>query len=264
MPFYTSEAVRYYKFGIFSQAPIVHAVFTRRGGVSSPPWDELNVGSTVGDSDENVIENLRRSFAALGRETRSIYDSWLVHGTKVLIAEQPDSGPRDESRKADIILTANPDVTLFMRYADCVPVFLYDPKNQAIGLVHAGWRGTIQHAAAKAVASMASQFGSSPAKMLAAIGPSICQDHYEVGIEVAEQVEKAFGDRSSGFLSRRNGSIFLDLRTANRETLIYSGVKQVEDADICTACDLDDWFSHRGEGGRTGRFGAMMGLKVED
>ncbi|MDH3944799.1 MAG: peptidoglycan editing factor PgeF [Anaerolineae bacterium] len=263
MPFQKSEKVSYYIFEIFAKEPVVQAVFTRNGGVSSSPWAELNVGSTVGDEMVNVSENLRRSFSALGRDPQTMYDSWLVHGTDVLIAEHPADGPRDESRKADILLTNKPGVTLFMRYADCVPVFLYDPENSVVGLVHAGWRGTIKRAAGNAVAAMTSHFCSSPASIRAAIGPSICQDHYEIGPDVANQVGMEFGEAAADFLLRDNGSLYFDLRQANQATLRQSGVVQIEDADICTACNLETWFSHRGEAGRTGRFGAMFGLADE-
>ncbi len=127
-------------------------------------------------------------------------------------------------------------------------------------MAHAGWLGTVRGAAASAVRAMTARYGSKPAEVLAAIGPSIGPDHYEVGPDVAEQVKHAFGEAASGLITDRNGRTYLDLWSANRVQLQTLGVEQIEVAGLCTACHLDDWFSHRAEKGRTGRFGALMAL----
>ncbi|RPJ42602.1 MAG: laccase domain-containing protein, partial [Chloroflexi bacterium] len=180
MHFHESGPLRYYTFESFNRYGLIHGLFTRHGGVSPAPWAALNLGGTVGDPRENVIENRRRIFTAAGRPVESIFDSWQVHGRDVICAEQPR--PLDAPhQKADAILTGSPAVTLFMRFADCVPVMLYDPRHHIIGLVHAGWRGTVDWAATAAVERMAAQYGSRPAELIAGIGPSICVDHYEIG-----------------------------------------------------------------------------------
>ena len=260
MPFNHVDRLSYFTFDIFDSFPIQQAVFTRRGGVSSNPWDYLNVGSTVGDNQANVNENRRRSFEAAGRDSESMFDSWLEHGTQVLIADKPAPPSIDSPRKGDIIITDSPDVTLFMRYADCVPIMLFDRKIKAIALVHAGWVGTIRRAAAVAVDALSAHYGSSPADLIAAIGPSIASHHYEVSQDVADQVQEEFGDESADFLLQQNGSIHFDLWAANQAILKNAGVGQIDNPKICTACHLDDWFSHRAEKGRTGRFGALIGL----
>jgi hypothetical protein len=159
-----------------------------------------------------------------------------------------------------VILTRNPAVTLYMRFADCVPVLLYDPVRAAVAMAHAGWLGTVRGASRVAVEIMISQFGSRPGDILAAIGPSIGPDHYEVGQDVLDQVAAAFGDEAKGLVERRDGRSYLDLWASNRFQLQQAGVKHVEVAGLCTACHTDDWFSHRAEVGRTGRFGALIAL----
>ena len=147
-----------------------------------------------------------------------------------------------------------------MRFADCTPILLYDPARHAAGIVHAGWRGTVQGAAPSAVRAMQEAFGSNPADIQAGIGPSIGPDHYQVGEEVVEAVRAAFGT-VEGLINRAaDGSAYLDLWAANRLALERAGVGQLEVAGICTATNTGEFYSHRAEKGRTGRFGAVIAL----
>ena len=259
MPFSQQNGLRYYPFDIFPEN-IIQAVFTRQGGVSPRPWDSLNVGGSIGDDIRHVRENRIRSFHALGRIPESVHDVWQVHSADVVYADAPR--PLDtQYQKADILLTDNPLVTLFMRFADCTPVLLYDPNKRAIGIVHAGWLGTVRGAARVAIQAMQERYGSDPADLLAAIGPAIGPDHYEIGADVIAQVQQAFGAKAGSLLPARDDSTHFDLWEANRALLAEAGVKQIEIAGICTACHPEDWFSHRGEQGKTGRFGALIGLQ---
>jgi YfiH family protein len=147
-----------------------------------------------------------------------------------------------------------------MRFADCVPIMLHDPKRKVIGIVHAGWKGTVQGTARFAVEAMQKHFGSNPGEILAAIGPSIGPDHFEVGPEVLSQVLQTFGNEASSLLSENMNRIKFDLWAANRLLLNKIGVHQVEVAGLCTACDTVNWYSHRAEKGYTGRFGAIIAL----
>jgi copper oxidase (laccase) domain-containing protein len=150
MPFHQAGVLRYFTFDLFDQHGLIHGLFTRHGGVSPAPWDSLNLGGTVGDERANVIENRRRLFEALDRPVESIFDSWQVHGREVICVDRPR--PLDAPHpKADAILTDRPEITLFMRFADCVPILLYDPVRRVAGMVHAGWQGTVSFAAAAAV-----------------------------------------------------------------------------------------------------------------
>src|SRR5512146_2188191 len=149
MPFNSHNGVRYYTFDSLPDT-VLHGVFTRQGGVSPAPWDTLNVGGTVGDDRERVLENRTRSFEALGRHMDSLFDVWQVHSADAVFAEAPRP-PEVDHYKADIIFTDQPTVTLYMRFADCVPILLHDPKRKVVGLAHAGWLGTVRGASAAAV-----------------------------------------------------------------------------------------------------------------
>ncbi len=258
MPFSTKNGIRYYTFDIFPRT-VTQAVFTRQGGVSPAPWHSLNVGGTVGDDAARVRENRLRSFQALGRSFESLFDVWQVHSADAVYADAPRP-PELDHYKADIIFTDKPAVTLYMRFADCVPILLHDPAKGVVGLAHAGWLGTVRGAVAAAVQGMLERYGSKPADILAAIGPSIGPDHYEVGPDVIAQVEQSFGADAAHLVELRNGSTYLDLWKANRLQLERSGVEHIEVAGLCTACHLDDWYSHRAEKGKTGRFGALIAL----
>ena len=257
MPFEHIQGIRYYTFEIFSGLNLRQGVFTRRGGVSPSPWESLNVGGTVGDERSRVLENRRRSLQALEIATDSVIDSWQVHGNAVVVAECP-RGSDSDLCKADGILTPQANLTLMMRFADCVPIFLFDPGCSAIGLVHAGWKGTLLDVVGAAVRRMSAEFGSDPADILAGIGPSIGPDHYEVGDEIISKVGEQFEGESDRVLRNESGRTFMNLWEANRILLGRAGVRSIEIAGICTACNLGDWFSHRAEAGVTGRFAAII------
>ena len=257
MPFQHKNGLKYFTFE--NLAGITHAVFTRRGGVSPSPWDSLNLGGSVGDDIVHVRENRIRSFSAVGRDPASLHDVWLVHGTDVVHAD----APRDLALKpiqADIITTDNPRVTLFMRYADCVPLIVHDPKKGVVALAHAGWLGTVRNVARHTLAALRERYAVDPRNVRAAIGPSIGPDHYEVGVDVAEKFRASFGAQAESLLEPRGEKFHLNLWKANRLQLEAEGVENIETAEVCTACHLDDWFSHRAEKGKTGRFGALIGL----
>lgn len=258
MPFHKTDGLRYLTFDCFPKN-MVHAIFTRQGGLSPEPWNSLNVGGTVGDEHERVAENRLRAFRALGRDPRSMFDVWQVHSADVVIANTPHFS-RPPEFKADAILTDRPDVTLFMRFADCVPILLHDPQKGIVGIVHAGWQGTVKKVLKETIRSMQAAYGSNPADVLAAIGPSIGPDHYEIGPDVVERVRASFNGHAQALLHTHAGRVHFDLWAANRLTLEQAGVGQVEVAGLCTACLPNDWYSHRAEKGKTGRFGALVGL----
>ncbi|MDO9300197.1 MAG: peptidoglycan editing factor PgeF [Anaerolineales bacterium] len=260
MSFHELNGLRYYSFEIFSDA-IKQAVFTRHGGVSSAPWHSLNLGGSVGDDPAHVVENRERVFNSMGCDPASIHDVWLVHGTDIVYADSPRP-IREPSARADIIFTDNPNVSLFMRFGDCVPILLHDPVKKVIGIAHAGWMGTMRGVVSSAVQGMQSRYGSHPKNIIAGIGPSIGVDHYEVGADVISQFQEKYNHHADQVLQTRNGSTYLDLWTANAIQLKNAGVEQVQVSGVCTACHLDDWFSHRAEKGKTGRFGALMALQA--
>ncbi len=249
-----ADGLIYYR---FASLPLVHGVFTRHGGVSAPPWDTLNLGSTVGDDPDAVRRNHARLWRVLGVDGARAYTVWQVHSAETVIAAEPLNG-RFPIR-ADGIVTDRADLPLVMRFADCVPILLYDPVRGVIGMAHAGWRGTVAGAGPSAVRAMARAFGTRPADIQAGIGPSIGPERYQVGAEVVAAVCAAFGT-AEGLVRWADGSAYLDLWAANRLALERAGVEQIEVAGICTASRTDEFYSHRAEKGRTGRFGAVLML----
>ena len=237
-----------------------HGIFTRKGGCSPPPWESLNTGGNIGDDPRRVRRNHERIFDALAVNERRACTVWQVHSADIVLAQGPVPNRRWLA-KADGMLTAEPDTPLVMRFADCVPLLFYDPGRRVIGMAHAGWRGTVQDIAGRMVGLMVDAWGCRPVDIEAGIGPSIGPDCYQVGEEVVEAVERCCGT-TRGLLKRDpvDGSAWLDLWACNRLLLERAGVVRIELAGICTACHLDEFYSHRAEAGRTGRFCAVMTL----
>ena len=244
----------------FPRLPLVHGIFTRHGGVSKPPWDALNVGSTVGDDADAVAHNHSLIWEALALDGTAVASVWQVHGADTIVATAPISEP-DKLPQADGLVTDHPELALMMRFADCTPVLLYDQVRGAVGLAHAGWRGTVAGAAPSAVRAMARAFGTRPADLWAGIGPSIGPTRYRVGAEVVDAVHAAFGPAEGLIHTHADGSTYLDLWAANRLALARAGVTKIDVAGICTATHSDEFFSHRAEHGRTGRFATVLTLK---
>jgi YfiH family protein len=260
MSFNNYKTLKYFTFSSIGPG-VRHGIFSRHGGVSPSPWSSLNMGGTVGDDDLKVRNNRQAGFDALNLDISSLFDVWQVHGTYVVYANKPRSLDQPY-QKADIILTDKTGVTLMMRFADCTPIILHDPIRKVIGLVHSGWKGTVNQAASKAIEAMISGYGCDPRHIFAGIGPSIGPDHYEVGDDVVSSARKTFGEESPVLQRKANERIHFDLWAANRILLERSGVKEIEIARTCTVCHLEDWYSHRGEKGITGRFGAMISLEA--
>jgi len=255
------DGLRYYTFESFPTDAIDHAVYTRLGGRSQGPYAALNLGGTVGDRPEDVLINHHILFENFGRPYGSRFDVWQVHGKTMLYSDHPRP-PEQKHQPADGIFTDTPEVTLVMRFADCVPLVFYDPRKHVVGLVHAGWQGTLIKVAAEGVRFMQEKFASKPEELLVGIGPSICGQCYEVREEVHQQYFQAFGPDAEAFFSRRENSLYLDLWAANAYTLIQAGVRQIEQSNFCTAEHLDEWYSYRQEKGITGRFGVVIALKA--
>lgn len=254
-----NNGLHFYTFELFDRYGVPHAVFTRKGGVSPAPWDTLNLGGTVGDDADRVKENRERAFAVIGSTIEKSFDVWQVHSNEVIVVDTPKL-PDAAHLKADAILTDKPGVTLFMRFADCVPILLFDKNKGVIGIVHAGWKGTIDRIVEAAIHKMKSVFASNPGDILAGIGPSIGGHHYLVGNEVLEEAKLKTPEIVNTAFEVINGKIYFDLWKANSRLLNINGVELIEIAGICTACRLDEWFSHRAENGKTGRFGVFVHL----
>ena len=252
------DGIVFYRFErLADEYGLDHAIFTRRGGVSLPPFASLNVGHTVGDDLRVVEVNHHRALAALGLRRRDVATCYQVHAARVGVVGPDDRG--NVRPKTDALVTAAAELVLMLRFADCVPVLFYDRQRRVIGLAHAGWRGVTSRVVLATVETLVRAFGCRPADMWAGVGPSIGPCCYQVGQEVVEQVG---GVLDGGALFHQvNGRAHLDLWAAVQCQLVEAGVRQIDVAELCTACDTDEWFSHRAEGGKTGRFGVVIGLR---
>jgi YfiH family protein len=252
-------SMKYYLSSSLEGFELYHAFFTRHGGISPTPWKSLNFGASVGDDPQRVLQNRQAALVALDIKPESVYDVYQVHSNEIIVTDRPlDAG--EAHKKADAILTARPGVTLLMRFADCVPILLFDPQNRVVGMVHAGWMGTVNKIATQAIKIMQGSFGSHPDDVLAVIGPSIGPDHYPVGEDVIRKARISFGSHVDSLLNQLDGKTYFNLWEANRVNLWEAGVINIEIAWICTHCHIEDWYSHRGERGKTGRFGAILGI----
>lgn len=240
-------------------AGLRHGIFTRRGGVSNGAWSSLNLGASIGDDIQAVRENHARLYAALGVNAQRATSCWLVHSTDVIVVGEPKNGR--QLPKADCLITDLPDRPLVMRYADCVPLIAYDPAQRAIGLAHAGWRGTVQGMAANLVKALQNTYHCRPSDIEVLIGPAISRRNYPVGEEVAGQAHAYFGE-SAQVIWRDpvSGAAHFDLWRANLLDLQRRGVNKVQVVDICTHDNTREFYSHRAEAGRTGRFGVTVSL----
>lgn len=271
-----SKEVPYITFPVLSGLDFIrHGFSTRLGGVSTGIYESMNLGSDSAidqDNPENIKENFRRMAESLGVPISSMVISKQVHKTNILLVTKKDCGkgllyPRDYD-EIDGLITNQPGITLVTKYADCVPLFFVDPLKKAIGLSHSGWRGTVQKIGKITVEEMTRHFGSDPKDIIAVIGPSICASCYEIGVEVAKEFEKAFGDRcrDNHILSRtESGSFQCNLWAANQAVMEEAGLLpgHIHISGVCTSCHSDLLFSHRKTQGKRGTLAAFLAIRDE-
>jgi polyphenol oxidase len=237
---------------------VPHGFTTRQGGVSEGYYGSLNLGLSTGD-DATLVEKNRDlvlEHFAVNRNQVSILEQ--VHGTTVVLAE-----PAWYKFEADAQITNDPNLLLVIGMADCLPILFHDPVRQAIGAAHAGWRGTSLKIAAKVVEKMQVEFGSSPSDIRAAMGPAICRDKYQVGLEVVEAfIKSGFPETVFDPDSERYR---LDLVVANRFVLEQAGVlpQHIEALHLCTFTDKEKFYSHRRDGQKRGSHWAAIKLNRE-
>ncbi len=240
---------------------------TRAGGVSEGIFSTMNLSFTRGDEREAVEENYRRIAQALGVDYDRFVFSDQTHTTNVLQVTEKDAGNgitrEREYPDIDGLITNVPGLVLTTFYADCVPLYFVDPVHRAIGLSHSGWRGTVNRMGQVTIERMREAYGTDPADLICAIGPSICQDCYEVSEDVTEQFVAAFpGHEAELFYRKENGKYQLNLWRANEIVLTEAGVKPEHLAvtDICTCCNPENLFSHRASHGKRGNLAAFLCL----
>ena len=264
---HTKKGVCYVSFPLLdAERGFVHGFSTRIGGVSEGDLSSMNLSFTRGDDPERVRENYRRIAAAVGFETDRLVLTHQTHTNHVRVVTEADAGKgfvreRDYT-DVDGLVTDVPQLVLTTFYADCVPLFFSDPENKAVGLSHSGWRGTVGKIGKVTVEKMAEEFGTDPSQLYAAIGPSICQECYEVSEDVIEQFKEAFDEKYWDvlFYGKPDGKYQLNLWEANRRILLDAGIKEerISMPGICTCCNPLFLYSHRASHGKRGNLGAFI------
>lgn len=246
-----------------------HGFSTRLGGVSEGKFATMNFTFTRGDDPEHVMENYRRVARALRVDERRMILSYQTHTTNIKTVTEEDAGKgivkERDYRDVDGLITNVPGITLVTFYADCVPLYFVDPVHKAIGLSHSGWRGTVKRMGKVTLEAMAREYGTKPEDVLCCIGPSICQDCFEVGEEVIEEFKGQFKEEywPELYYKKENGKYQLDLWKANQIILKEAGVREehIETTDICTRCNPQYLFSHRIMGSERGNLAAFLCLR---
>lgn len=249
----------------FGEDDAVLQLFTTRlGGASRPPYHSLNLSFSTQDDPYAIQEN--RSLVEQTFRTRLTRWADQVHGNEVYaITERPTLESMQEvpeKLEADALVTALPEVPLAIYFADCLPLFLFDPGRRVIALVHAGWRGTVQEVAKKTVEALGDRYGSPPDEILASLGPSIGPCCFEVQAEVLEQFQQAFHYWPQIVKWTKQHS-YVDLWQANFLQLREIGVPpdNVYMSQLCTSCHFDLFYSHRRDRGTTGRMAGVVMLR---
>jgi YfiH family protein len=252
------DPVPYLASGLLARAGFTHAFFTRRGGVSEGPFATLNLSPQVGDRAEQVRENLGRAARSLELLPERIYVAAQTHDRDVVVLngrEQVDAVARTA---ADAIVASAPGIGCGVRTADCVPILLADPESGRVAAVHAGWRGLVRHVIASATARM-SELGSRRSALLAAFGPHIGPDAFEVGDDVAREIAQA--SSAQNVVQRApTGKALVSLALVVRAQLIAAGLdeERIEQVPGCTYRDASQFFSYRRDGQRSGRMLALI------
>jgi YfiH family protein len=233
--------------GLFRDRVIYHGFSTRKGGVSRSRYRSLNLGYGTGDSVDRVEKNRNQFFRSMGISLNSTAVPEQIHGIRIARVTEP--GKYSET---DGLVTDTPGISLVVQVADCLPIYFYDLCRKAIGLAHAGWKGTVLRISSKVVLEMKHQFGTRPQDLWVFFGPSIGPCCYDVGQDVS-------GQFSSKYLSGGK----LDLWQINRDLLVETGVKpeRIVMSRLCTVCHPEWFYSHRASGGSTGRMMAILGLR---
>lgn len=260
----------YLEYPLLTDTKIVHHGFsTRLGGVSQGRYASMNLSFTRGDDEAAVRENYHRIAKSIGVKCENMVLSQQTHTTNVRVVTEKDKGkgivtPLDYT-DVDGMVTNIPGICLVTFYADCVPLYFVDPVQKAIGLSHSGWRGTVGKIGKETIRKMEEQYGSDPKDILAAVGPSICKDCYEVSEDVILEFQKNFRERywKDLFYRKENGKYQLDLWKANEIIFKESGIlpEHIAVTNVCTHCNSEILYSHRTSGDRRGNLAAFLALK---
>lgn len=238
---------------------LIHGFTSRKGGVSKGEYESLSLSPRRGDNIECVKKNEEILCAALGLEHKRLTSTAQEHTDTIKIVEKEHIGygvsiPWDEG--VDAVVTLQKNVPLICYSADCVPILFYASDIKAIAAVHSGWRGTEKRIAEKTVDTL-KNLGSKAENIYAAIGPCIGVCCYEVSEDVAKKFEKEY------YIKKPNGKYMLDLGKINYEMINNSNVPEenISLSGVCTMCRNDLFFSHRGQGGKSGTLGGIICMR---
>jgi YfiH family protein len=227
---------------------------TRWGGISIQPYSSLNLGAFTNDHKEAVQRNKEILYSDLGINGDQIASSFQCHGNEVLNVVEPGY-----YEGFDALITNKKDIFLQILVADCTPILLYDPQNEVVAAIHAGWRGTANNIVQKTLEKMKDVFNTNPSDCFAYVGTCISQPFFEVDEDVAEYFDQEFY-----VFDKEKNKYFIDLKDCNVRALSDAGLMKnhIAVSPFCTVKDNHLFFSHRHEKGTTGRFGVIIGMKA--
>ena len=266
----TVKGVTYISFPLLEKEGVVCAFTTRLGGVSKGDCASMNLSFTRGDAEEDVRTNYCLLGESLDLDMNHAVLSHQVHKTDIHIVTEEDMGrglfpDKSPLFEVDGLMTNRKDIPLVTFFADCVPLMFYDPVKKVIATSHSGWKGTVGKIGEKTVTMMEQEMGCRREDILAVIGPSICQDCYEVSADVAHQFENVFSREQyeEMIIEKENGKYQLDLWKANEFILLDAGIRREHLAvtDLCTCCNPEFLFSHRASHGKRGNLSVILCLK---
>ena len=267
MTLHEKDNVKFLTYNKLSQIPFIHHAFsTRHGGVSKGIFESMNF-SFANDDREAVLQNYRRFCNAVGFEFDTLVASSQDHNTFVRVCTKDNCGigitRKKDIESVDALVTNEQGVTLVTYYADCTPLFFVDTKRKAIGLAHAGWRGTVGKIGQKVIDTMVENYGTDPKDVVCAIGPAISLCCYEVDKACADNFYALGLDDSKFVFPKEDGKFMIDLLETNRQILVSCSVKEenITISDLCTKCNSDLLWSHRATNGKRGTMSAFMTLK---
>jgi polyphenol oxidase len=258
------DPVPYLASGLLARAGFTHAFFTRQGGVSEGPFATLNLSPMVGDRPEQVRENLDRAARTLGLRPEHLYVAAQPHDRGVILLHGAEAADAVARTAADAIVSSAAGVGCGVRSADCVPILLADPETGRVAAVHAGWRGLVRHVIGSATERMC-ELGSRRGALLAAVGPHIGPEAFEVGEDVANEIASA--SSAQGVVERRaSGKAWVSLARVVRAQLASAGLEEarIEQLPGCTYRDASRFFSYRRDGQRSGRMLALIVPRAAD
>ncbi len=269
--FYKTKAengVCFYRNRVLDDLEIVnHAFSTKDKGVSENAYSSLNLGVNTEDAKEKVFKNFNLFSDAIGVDTSSFVLSHQVHSANIRVVTKDDCGKGvikiSDIKEVDALISNENNVALATFYADCTPLLMVDIKKRAIASVHSGSRGTLSKIAQKTVLKMADEFSSNPKDIICVTGPSIKKCHFEVGKEVYDEFFGVFRELAEKSTIKKNDKFYIDTDALNKASLLEIGLldKNIHLCPICTFCERDTFFSHRGDKGTMGRMCAVIELK---